>query len=262
MVKRLLHISIPTVLIAAGVWLASASTALPAPEEPAPNTVAGVTSHASQSEGGFCRSEVVPSGLRWIRLMDPIPRVKVTRDSPWGPNLPFGPEPLRLEATPHVTDRHDRLGFSLNWIESTCEASVAWDIAARFARVTKSGRVRRGTERTKKASLARVGAGLSRNFLFGVGARPAFYRADIEVVDRNSDRRAHYAQYFRVVERKYDVRLALDRLVYEPGSRMSMRLRNLAPSASAMGMATESIASKAAIGFWTRPRHKAGSCLA
>lgn len=105
-------------------------------------------------------------------------------------------------------------------------AHLSWAISASLARVNRNGR-RLGRSRhrgwTVKVS---NGEQRTRSFAFHVGGRPALYRYDISISSASGNQLAHYAEYFRVMQKEVKADLKLNAATYRPGARLFMHLRN------------------------------------
>lgn len=105
-------------------------------------------------------------------------------------------------------------------------APVGWSAVSTLRGVNRHGKpgpiIRQRTQR--------IGAVSSRaevNLAFVVGARPRFYRVDIDIRQMDGTRHARYADYFRVVPRLVGARLGLEKEVVHPGDVLLMRLENV-----------------------------------
>lgn len=147
---------------------------------------------------------------------------------PSGP-LPFGPAGLRLsQLDSPILAGGGEIGFSLRNQSDRSSTQSAWQAQSMLTLVRRGGGPIR-TLRERQQSLdpvLRGKAGELRLGAFRVSKHPAFYRLDVALKHAHVVK-ARYRQYFRVVPRRVDVRLALSGVDFQSGDRLTWRLENL-----------------------------------
>lgn len=121
----------------------------------------------------------------------------------------------------------DRIGFSFKWMWALGGATIDWEINSSLVRVTRLGTPLHKTLRRKRLVIKQIGArSPERDASFPIADQSAYYRMDVSIRDEESASHVRYAEYFRVVEPKFDVRLALKRDVLRSGDVAVMRVEN------------------------------------
>jgi hypothetical protein len=154
--------------------------------------------------------------------MRPVPQ------PPYGlQKLPFGPaglEILPVESS-HIAVEGGQIGF---YMDGSLEEpqDLRWDVRSRLAVVDRQGRIQRIVDR-RHQHVGRLKELSDVKLAFHVGKLPRVYRVDVTFKDWSGSKLAHYADYFRAMPRRVDVRLGLNAASYQPGQVLLMRLEDL-----------------------------------
>lgn len=172
--------------------------------------------------GGFCSSSEIREYSPPLKGMQPVPQ------PPYGSQkLPFGPSGLEILPvdSSHIAIEGGEIGFSMEGSLKEPQA-LQWDVSSRLSVVDRQGRIQRIVDR-RYQRIGRLKVPSEARLAFHVGKLPRFYRVDVTFKDVSGRRLAHYADYFRVMPRRVDVRLGLNAASYRPGQVLLMRLENL-----------------------------------
>lgn len=177
---------------------------------------------ASSSGGPNCRDRTVLDFSAPLRGMQP------PSHGPAAGSLPFLPGGLQLD---HFGSKvgvgPTQVGFVLSsGGEGRGKESSGWEAWSTLTAVRAGGAALRIVGK-KRQTLNRVTSGSVDSLRLGVfslPAREAFYR--LNVVFRNGSESHSYREYYRVLPRRVDLRLALSSAVLAPGEKLSWRLEN------------------------------------
>jgi hypothetical protein len=180
---------------------------------------------APASAVDFSYKECDPTEIR--EYSPPLRGMRAVHSPPYQMrDLPFGPPEMEIVplGLTHLWAGSGEVGYYLDGRDERVKGPD-WITESRLVAVDRKGKpqriLRQRVQRVAKAiKLDAIDLG------FKVGPRPRFYRVDLEVRGATGKRIASYADYFRVMRRKVDVRLSLDRNSYRPGETVLMRLEN------------------------------------
>lgn len=150
------------------------------------------------------------------------------RRVPSSGRLPFARRSVRMNVVGGgaIPGAH-AVGFGIElWRSSTAPPlRVNWRVDTELALVNRSGSVTKtlASRHLRVAGLSAGGPGLPLSFRV---ERPAFYRVEATFSDDHGRRLGRYAEYFRVLKRRVDVRLELPRRDLHPGDVLETRLEN------------------------------------
>jgi hypothetical protein len=152
--------------------------------------------------------------------------------------LPFAPQQIHFSPTSSSTVGPTTVGFSIyrDYRGKSAERH-GWSLVSRLTQVRKDGTVRRAL-RTKEGSLDPILSGKARSTgagTFRVSARSAFYRVDAEI-ENESGRRVHYWNYYRVLRRHWNLKLALSATRIRAGESLHWRFENFGTTAVSYGL--------------------------
>jgi hypothetical protein len=169
-----------------------------------------------------CRTIAIVNYAQPLREMAPI------RHVPPSGRLSFAPRSVRMNVVGSgaISGAH-AVGFGLELWRTTPgpPLDVNWRIDTELALVNRSGSV----TKTLASRHQRVGKLSDDNadlpLWFRVG-RPAFYRVEATFFDSHGRKLGRYAEYFRVLKRRAEVRLELPEQQLRPGDVLETRLEN------------------------------------
>jgi hypothetical protein len=181
-----------------------------------------------EPEPPFCERSVVSDPLAPVEGMP-----KLHRPSPSG-RIGFGPDSLRLRATPNRLVGGGSVGFTLA-VEQRKGLSLPWTAKATLVRVDGDGRPTAAPRRIiRKVGWLRPYYG--DRFHFPVSEKPAFYRTTI-LLSNGGDRRLGKFSFYTWVERPVlKAKLNLNASSYRPESTVFMRVENLGNIAAFYGV--------------------------
>jgi hypothetical protein len=178
------------------------------------------------SEGAFAAGFCAPTTIR--EYAPPLKGMRsVNRPPSYPRSLSFGPQgievlPIGLGA---IAVNGGKVGFYLDGGPDHRQ-TLDWDVGTSLSSVNRQGRIKR-VLRERDQKFREVKTLSAVNLGFVVGSSPRFYRVDVTFRDLSGRTLGRYADYFRVMPRRVDVRLGLDAGTYRAGAAVLMRLENL-----------------------------------
>jgi len=194
--------------------------------------IASTTDHAAavtyEPEPPFCERSVIRGPLAPVEGMP-----KLHQPSPSG-RIGFGPDSLRLWATPNRLVGGGNVGFTLA-VEQRKGLSLPWTAKTTLVQVNGNGRPT-GTPRriTRKVGWLRPSYG--ERFQFSVSEKPAVYRTTILLTNGGGMRLGTFSFYTRVERPVLEARLNFNASTYRPESSVFMRVQNLGNIAAFYGV--------------------------
>jgi hypothetical protein len=182
-----------------------------------------VDAHAMSADGAgtraFCNGRQFRDDEKLFKAMPNLHRL------PSSGQVPFAPR--RVEITP-IGFRRILVGASKlgAFVAMPSGSHLMWKVDTQLSRVDQQGRPLGSTRRHQQR--IGVSGGTAKQFSLGfdVGGMPSLYRFDITFRARSGRLLGHYSEYFRVMPRRVDVKLALSKHVYGPGATLLARLQN------------------------------------
>jgi Bacterial Ig-like domain len=170
----------------------------------------------------FCQAEKIREYEPPLQGMRSVPR------PPYGSNgLPLGLKRLEilLVGGKQLAANGGEIGFYLGGYLQHPHR-VDWNVMSKLSVVDRRGKPVR-VDRVRWQHVATIGDPSKVDLAFAVGPAAKFYRIDIAFFEADGGRVAHYADYFRVMPRRVDTRLALSSTMYKPGEVLRWKLQNL-----------------------------------
>jgi hypothetical protein len=181
---------------------------------------------AASSLLGPCRDRIVRD------YEEPLRHMPANRPPPEG-TLPFGPKDLSIHGlTPQrVVLQGAAFGYQFSSSRGTTELGqlkpafdLHWEVATTLLTVNRRGRTIRAIVRRNQhfGKVRRL-----RHLAFTVTTKPGLYRFDLSFRKHDGPRLGFYSEYFRVVPRRVDFRVAISQSVVHVGETALGRFENL-----------------------------------
>jgi hypothetical protein len=164
--------------------------------------------------------------LAQVKRAAPIKELPELGD-PMSKQLPFAPPGLRLQAVGSgLIVESSQVGFSLSSPFRTLRR-LEWIVESELLKVSARGRVIQSFG-IKRRSIESVQDYAAINFMHRVSATPAYYRADIRIFRKGTNRILdRYSSYARVMKPRVDLRVKIDTFAVAPGEFARATLLNL-----------------------------------
>jgi hypothetical protein len=179
-------------------------------------------SNSPSPSKAFCKPKLLVDYWAPLRRMPPV------RHVPADGRVPFGPAGLRLRSEFEVFTGPASVGLFLrNKGGRKSGRESVWVVNSTLSAVRKGGAVT-DVVGERSQGLSRIIKGVTDAVVIGafhVSRRPGFYRLDLEF-SNVSGRKVRYAEYFRVLPRRVDLRLGLMRASVKPGESLIWRVEN------------------------------------
>lgn len=171
--------------------------------------------NAAESHKAFCSSQTAHNYAKPLEEMKPIHRV------PASGKLPFAPSYVKVLRTQPVAARGGPMGFVVVG-NSESPVRLNWIVSARLSRINRDGAVQRVMERRQQSVSVSSGS-----WELDFTARKfGLFRVDLTIKRESDEKLAHYAEYFRRVPQRLDIRLGVAASSYRPGDLLSFHLEN------------------------------------
>jgi hypothetical protein len=171
-------------------------------------------------------STVARDYLAQVKKAAPIKEVPKLVD-PTSRQLPFAPPGLRLEAIGNdLIVGSSKVGFSLSNPFGPLRR-LDWIVESELVKVSARGRTIQSLG-VKRRGIGSIQDDAAVDLLHRVSATPAYYRADIRLFRKGTDRiLGQYSSYARVMRPRVDLRVKIERSTVAPGELARATLLNL-----------------------------------
>jgi hypothetical protein len=175
---------------------------------------------------GCGESVLVRDYLGKVKRAAPIREVPPLRD-PTSKQLPFAPPGLRLRAIGSgLIVGRSKVGFSLSSPLKN-QRDLGWIVESELFEVNAQGKIVQ-SQGVKQRRVGSTQGYAAFNLLHRVSAAPAYYRADIQIFRKGTDRiLGQYSFYTRVMKPRIDLRLKIDRYTVAPEEFAEAALLNM-----------------------------------
>jgi hypothetical protein len=172
-----------------------------------------------------------------VDYLAPFKRMPPAHPPPAG-SLQFGPRDLTLRqnALSQIIPGPGGFGYValVRREHPDNSAQLGWKVSARLQLLRATGRPKRVAAK-RSWRIERIEELDNREFFLTVGGRPALYRYLLEFRSANGQLLQRYSQYVRVVPRRTNTSLLIDRPIYNQGEQVVVQVANFGTESVSYG---------------------------
>lgn len=172
-----------------------------------------------------------------VDFLAPFKDMPTAHPPPFG-DLQFGPPELRLRQTALSQIISGRGGFGyvalIRGEDLDSSAQLGWEVSARLELLSATGTPRRVAAK-QLWRIETIKELDDREFFLTVGGKPALYRYILEFRRESGKLLERYSQYVRVVPRKMDAAVLVDKPIYRQGERVVVQVANFGTESVSYG---------------------------